>query len=364
MRARLRPGDVLLTVGAGDVTMLADEVLARLGRWCTGERADPPHAARGRAPARPKRPAGASAARPGPARRGPARRPRCSPRGPARRAGARAGAAALWVLAAVAVVALGVLLWTGPLLVVRGVQVEAVGGPALTRAQAAQVRARSEAPMRRPLARVDTAAVARRAEQVPFVADVTVVRGWPSTLRLQVRPRVPVAAVPTSTGMRLVDDQGVAYAQVASAPAGVPVVTVELSGSQGPARRSTPRCRCSSSCPSRCAARCAACAPTAGRRRCALRRRRDGGVGERADTARKARISPPCARTRRRSTTSARPTPPCSLTHPVPPPFPPPHPPPPAPASGHVWTKAPVPGPAGGRVWTKAPVPGPAVEGA
>jgi UDP-N-acetylmuramate--alanine ligase len=31
VRARLRPGDVLLTVGAGDVTMLADEVLARLG---------------------------------------------------------------------------------------------------------------------------------------------------------------------------------------------------------------------------------------------------------------------------------------------------------------------------------------------
>jgi UDP-N-acetylmuramate--alanine ligase len=31
VRARLRPGDVLLTVGAGDVTMLADEILARLG---------------------------------------------------------------------------------------------------------------------------------------------------------------------------------------------------------------------------------------------------------------------------------------------------------------------------------------------
>jgi UDP-N-acetylmuramate--alanine ligase len=33
--ARLRPGDLLLTVGAGDVTMLPDEVLARLdeGTW-------------------------------------------------------------------------------------------------------------------------------------------------------------------------------------------------------------------------------------------------------------------------------------------------------------------------------------------
>jgi cell division protein FtsQ len=141
--------------------------------------------------------------------------------------------AVLWTLAAVAVVVLGVLLWTGPLLVVRGVDVAAVGGPALTPAQAAQVRERSQVPMRRPLARVDTAAIARRAEAVPFVADVTVVRGWPSTLRLQVRQRVPVAAVPTSGGVRLVDDEGVAYAQVPTAPQGVPVVTVELSGSQG-----------------------------------------------------------------------------------------------------------------------------------
>ena len=31
VRARLRPGDVLLTIGAGDVTLLADEVLRRLG---------------------------------------------------------------------------------------------------------------------------------------------------------------------------------------------------------------------------------------------------------------------------------------------------------------------------------------------
>ena len=31
VRARLRPGDLLLTIGAGDVTLLADEVLARLG---------------------------------------------------------------------------------------------------------------------------------------------------------------------------------------------------------------------------------------------------------------------------------------------------------------------------------------------
>jgi cell division protein FtsQ len=133
----------------------------------------------------------------------------------------------------VAVVALGAVLWTGPVLVVRQVRVQAVGGPALTAAQAASVRESARAPLGRPLARVDTDAVARRAERVPFVADVTVVRGWPSTLRLQVRQRVPVAAVPTSGGVRLVDDHGVAYAKAAAAPKGVPVVTVELGGDQG-----------------------------------------------------------------------------------------------------------------------------------
>jgi cell division protein FtsQ len=139
----------------------------------------------------------------------------------------------LWLLAAVAVVALGVVLWTGPVLLVRSVDVQALGGPALTAAQVAQVRERAQVPMRRPLARVDTEAVARRAEQLPYVADVSVARGWPSTLRLQVRLRVPVAAVPTPQGIRLVDDEGVAYARVDTAPAGVPVVSVELGGRQG-----------------------------------------------------------------------------------------------------------------------------------
>jgi cell division protein FtsQ len=141
----------------------------------------------------------------------------------------------LWGLAAVAVVVLGAVLWTGPLLLVRSVSVQALGGPALTAGQVAQVRERAQVPMRRPLARVDTEAVARRAERLPYVADVSVARGWPSTLRLQVRLRVPVAAVPTPQGVRLVDDEGVAYARVASAPAGVPVVSVELGGNQGSA---------------------------------------------------------------------------------------------------------------------------------
>ena len=138
----------------------------------------------------------------------------------------------------VALVALVAVLWTGPLLVVRSVDVQAFGGPALTADQAAQVRESARVPMRRPLARVDTDSILARAEKVPFVAQVTVQRAWPSTLRLQVRQRVPVAAVPTSSEsssgtVQLVDDEGVAYARVPKAPAGVPVVSVELGGTQG-----------------------------------------------------------------------------------------------------------------------------------
>src|SRR4051794_16059997 len=146
--------------------------------------------------------------------------------------------ALLWTVVGVALVALAAVLWTGPLLVVRSVDVQAFDSPSLTAKQAARVRESARVPMRRPLARVDTSAVVKRAESVPVVAQVTVQRAWPSTLRLHVRQRVPVAAVPTSSGsssgpVQLVDGEGVAYARVREAPSGVPVVSVELGGNQG-----------------------------------------------------------------------------------------------------------------------------------
>jgi cell division protein FtsQ len=64
---------------------------------------------------------------------------------------------------------------------------------------------------------------------VPAVAAVAVQRGWPSTLRLVVRPRVAVAAVPAAgVGYRLVDASGVAFATAARPPAGVPVIDVPV----------------------------------------------------------------------------------------------------------------------------------------
>ncbi|WP_426566631.1 cell division protein FtsQ/DivIB [Angustibacter sp. McL0619] len=128
------------------------------------------------------------------------------------------------VLVAMVLVAVAALAYFGPVLVVRSVQVRGLDGPAADQV----VRAVGDL-TGTPLAQVDTGAVGDRVRRVPAVASVEVRRGWPSTLQLVVRPRVAVAAVPaTGVGYRLVDASGVAFAKVARAPAGVPVIDVPV----------------------------------------------------------------------------------------------------------------------------------------
>ncbi|MFS8584897.1 MAG: FtsQ-type POTRA domain-containing protein, partial [Acidimicrobiia bacterium] len=56
---------------------------------------------------------------------------------------------------------------------------------------------------------VDTGAVARRVERLPWVASAKVVRGWPSTLEIEVTERVPVAVVQlTEDRAAIVDAEG------------------------------------------------------------------------------------------------------------------------------------------------------------
>ncbi|GMA85413.1 hypothetical protein GCM10025868_06630 [Angustibacter aerolatus] len=136
-----------------------------------------------------------------------------------------AGLAVVVVLAALAA-----LVWWGPLLVVREVEVSSdPAGPALTAAERTQVLDAARAPTGRPLAQVPTGDLADRVRDVPFVAGVRVTRGWPSTLQVLVTHRAPAAALPASGGrFELVDGAGTAYATVARAPKGVPVVRVDL----------------------------------------------------------------------------------------------------------------------------------------
>jgi cell division protein FtsQ len=103
------------------------------------------------------------------------------------------------------------------------------------RVSRAEVLAVADAEVGRPMlfARTDDVAERIRAEQ-PLVRAVTVTRQWPSTLRVAVEERRPVAAVPVGAEVRLVDAEGVVVqripaVRVAQVPAALPRVEVDLS---------------------------------------------------------------------------------------------------------------------------------------
>jgi cell division protein FtsQ len=79
-----------------------------------------------------------------------------------------------------------------------------------------------------PLARLDTQSLGREISELPVVASVSLSRDWPSTLRITVRERVPIAAVPAKGGVELVDADGVVIDKVAKAPKGLPLVDVDV----------------------------------------------------------------------------------------------------------------------------------------
>jgi cell division protein FtsQ len=115
------------------------------------------------------------------------------------------------------------LVWAvgfSPLLAVR--KVEVVGVPA---SEVAAITRLAQVPMGEPLVRVDRTAVAARVAELATLADVSIERSWPSTLVIHADPRVPFLVVKNPQGqLKVVDETGVAYAQVSVAPARVPVV--------------------------------------------------------------------------------------------------------------------------------------------
>ena len=139
-----------------------------------------------------------------------------------------------WLAAALALLAGGVwLVELSPILAARSVRVEGVPAGAV-----ADVTRRADVTMGTPLARVDTAAIARRVIASATLAEVVVTRSWPSTIVISASPRVPVLAVKNPRGqVQVVDSQGVAYATVSAPPRGVPLIhTVENPPSRGSLR--------------------------------------------------------------------------------------------------------------------------------
>ncbi|WP_377641931.1 cell division protein FtsQ/DivIB [Oryzobacter terrae] len=135
-----------------------------------------------------------------------------------------------WLLAVAVVAGLAWVVGWSTLLGVRDVEVVGVTGE-----EATAVAELVEVPTGTPLARVDTDAVADRVRERITVAEVSVRRAWPGTLSVEVVPRTAALVVKNPQGrLEVVDAEGVAFREVAKAPAGVPLVTA--TGSKGTTR--------------------------------------------------------------------------------------------------------------------------------
>lgn len=128
----------------------------------------------------------------------------------------------LWTLLLAAVVVAGIwAVFFSALLAVRTVDVSGVTGADRTEV-AGLVRVADGT----PLARVDLEGVEQRVRTKRNIAEVSVERSWPSTLRVRAVPRQPALVLKNPQGqLEVVDATGVSYGTVAKAPAGVPVVT-------------------------------------------------------------------------------------------------------------------------------------------
>jgi len=119
------------------------------------------------------------------------------------------------------VVGLAVYLFVfSPLLVVE--EVEVTGADT---AVARMAQENADIVSGRPLARVDTEAVAERVAADTRIRTVEVSRGWPSSITIEVTLREPEAVL-TQPGRpaALVDGSGVAYETVANRPQGLPQI--------------------------------------------------------------------------------------------------------------------------------------------
>ncbi|MQA83518.1 MAG: FtsQ-type POTRA domain-containing protein [Streptosporangiales bacterium] len=136
------------------------------------------------------------------------------------------------LLVGAVVVVVGWVLLSSRLLVVRQIQVAGehrVAGAELV--EAAQVR------LGTPLIHVEPGAVERRVEGIRQVESARVERRWPSTLRITVAERTPVAAARDGSGYQLVDRFGVVVTSARRRPSGMPLVDIDNLSATDPSTR-------------------------------------------------------------------------------------------------------------------------------
>lgn len=106
------------------------------------------------------------------------------------------------------------------LLVVRHVEVR--GNRLVT---AVQVRQAARIRTGAPLTRVDTAAAARRVEQLAPVLSATLRQSWPDTIIITVQERRPAFAVAAYGRYELIDSHGITVRWVSRKPASMPLLS-------------------------------------------------------------------------------------------------------------------------------------------
>jgi cell division protein FtsQ len=134
------------------------------------------------------------------------------------------------VMGVVTVVVLA--LYYTPLLGVRSVQVS--GNTTLSQQD---VLAAADVQIGKPMLQVDTEQIQARLRAVPQVASAGVTLAWPSTVRLAVVERVPVAFIAAPSGVRLVDSEGVPFAHAAQPPPGLIELRVRSAAANDPGTR-------------------------------------------------------------------------------------------------------------------------------
>jgi cell division protein FtsQ len=118
------------------------------------------------------------------------------------------------IATAVVVFGLAYLTVTSPLLDVDNVQIAGINGAAAT-----QVRTAARVPKHAAMMFLDTGAIARRVEEIPWVAHASVKRHYPGTVRIVVTEFNPTAFIRVAGhGVLLVASTGRVYATAARAP--------------------------------------------------------------------------------------------------------------------------------------------------
>ena len=135
----------------------------------------------------------------------------------------------LWsLLISVITVGLGLLLYFTPLMNMRNLAIDGIEAvPRDEVVAAVEVRPGT------PLLQIDTASVANRVASIRRVATVRVQREYPSTLRVTIAERIPLAVKDFPDGPHLFDHDGVDFA-TAPPPPHLPYLDVENPGPSDP----------------------------------------------------------------------------------------------------------------------------------